>query len=105
MRYVRRGRAQNPGIQLTVWGPTVYSRALDGPPRKSGQAAPVFCLGGMGRIRGSRSRRDTMFAVIKTGGKQYKVAQNDVILVEKLEVEAGEEITFNHVLMVGENCD
>jgi large subunit ribosomal protein L21 len=46
-----------------------------------------------------------MFAVIKTGGKQYKVAQNDVILVEKLEVEAGEEITFNHVLMVGEDTN
>ena len=46
-----------------------------------------------------------MFAVIKTGGKQYKVAQNDVILVEKLEVEAGEEITFNHVLMVGEDSN
>ena len=33
-----------------------------------------------------------MFAVIKTGGKQYKVAMNDVILVEKLEVEAGADV-------------
>ncbi len=46
-----------------------------------------------------------MFAVIKTGGKQYKVAMNDVILVEKLEVEAGADITFNEILMVGEDSN
>jgi large subunit ribosomal protein L21 len=41
-----------------------------------------------------------MFAVIKTGGKQYKVAANDVITIEKLAVEAGEMISFDQVLMV-----
>lgn len=46
-----------------------------------------------------------MFAVIKTGGKQYKVAENDVILVEKLEVEAGQEVTFDQVLMVGQDAN
>jgi len=46
-----------------------------------------------------------MFAVIKTGGKQYKVAENDVILVEKLEVEAGQEVTFDQVLMVGQDTN
>ena len=46
-----------------------------------------------------------MFAVIKTGGKQYKVAMNDVILVEKLEVEAGAEVTFDQVLMVGQDAN
>ena len=46
-----------------------------------------------------------MFAVIKTGGKQYKVAKNDVILVEKLEVEAGADVTFNEILMVGEDSN
>jgi len=46
-----------------------------------------------------------MFAVIKTGGKQYKVAMNDVILVEKLEVAAGEDVTFNEILMVGEDSN
>ena len=46
-----------------------------------------------------------MFAVIKTGGKQYKVAMNDVILVEKLEVEAGADVTFNDILMVGEDTN
>ena len=46
-----------------------------------------------------------MFAVIKTGGKQYKVAMNDVILVEKLEVEAGADVTFSEILMVGEDSN
>ncbi|ODT68889.1 MAG: 50S ribosomal protein L21 [Pelagibacterium sp. SCN 63-23] len=42
------------------------------------------------------------FAVIKTGGKQYKVAANDVIKIEKLEAEAGDIVTFDEVLMVGD---
>ena len=46
-----------------------------------------------------------MYAVIKTGGKQYKVAMNDVILVEKLEVEAGADVTFSEILMVGEDTN
>ena len=43
-----------------------------------------------------------MFAVIKTGGKQYKVAQDDIIIVEKLEADAGEQFIFDEVMMVGE---
>jgi large subunit ribosomal protein L21 len=43
-----------------------------------------------------------MFAVIRTGGKQYKVAVNDVIKVEKLSAQAGQSITFEEVLLVGE---
>jgi len=46
-----------------------------------------------------------MFAVIKTGGKQYKVAENDVITVERLEGEAGDTVTLGDVLMVGEGAD
>jgi large subunit ribosomal protein L21 len=42
------------------------------------------------------------FAVIKTGGKQYKVAANDVLKVEKLAGEAGDIVTFDEVLMVGD---
>ena len=42
-----------------------------------------------------------MFAVIRTGGKQYRVAPNDVLKVEKLEAEAGSTITFTDVLAVG----
>ena len=43
-----------------------------------------------------------MFAVIKTGGKQYRVAANDVLTVERLEGDAGASVEFNEVLMVGE---
>jgi large subunit ribosomal protein L21 len=42
-----------------------------------------------------------MFAVIKTGGKQYKVAVEDIFQVEKLEVEDGATVTFDEVLAVG----
>ena len=42
-----------------------------------------------------------MFAVIRTGGKQYRVAPNDVLKVEKLEAEAGSTVTFTDVLAVG----
>jgi len=46
-----------------------------------------------------------MFAVIKTGGKQYKVAADDVLKVEKLAGEAGDVVTFEEVLMVGNGAD
>lgn len=43
-----------------------------------------------------------MFAVLKTGGKQYKVTSGDVLRVEKLVADAGETIQFNDILMVGD---
>jgi large subunit ribosomal protein L21 len=43
----------------------------------------------------------TMFAVLKTGGKQYKVQAGDVLRVEKLDAAAGDKIQFNDILMVG----
>ena len=43
-----------------------------------------------------------MFAVIRTGGKQYKVASGDVIRVEKLVAEAGASLELDEVLMVGD---
>lgn len=46
-----------------------------------------------------------MFAVVKTGGKQYKVSEGDVIQVEKLAGEVGTAITLDQVLMVGEDDD
>ncbi len=42
------------------------------------------------------------FAVIKTGGKQYKVADNDVVKIEKIDAQPGDVVTFDQVLMVGE---
>ena len=43
-----------------------------------------------------------MYAVIKTGGKQYRVQQGDVIFVEKLNAQADDAVTFDEVLLVGE---
>ena len=42
-----------------------------------------------------------MFAVLKTGGKQYRVQSGDVLRVEKLNAEAGDKVQFNDVLMIG----
>ena len=46
-----------------------------------------------------------MHAIIETGGKQYKVAEGDVLFIEKLPAEAGDSVTFDRVLAVldGEN--
>lgn len=41
-----------------------------------------------------------MHAIIVTGGKQYKVAEGDTLFIEKLDVEAGEAITFDRVLAI-----
>jgi large subunit ribosomal protein L21 len=43
-----------------------------------------------------------MFAVIKTGGKQYRVAQDQEIVIEKLEGDAGDTLVFGEVLMIGD---
>ena len=48
-------------------------------------------------------RRCPMYAIIATGGKQYKVSEGDVIKVEKLGVEAGETVTFDQVLAVSDD--
>ena len=42
-----------------------------------------------------------MYAIIETGGKQYKVEAGDSVFIEKLEVEAADEITFDKVVAVG----
>lgn len=42
-----------------------------------------------------------MYAVITTGGKQYKVAEGDAIYVEKLDADEGSKVTFDQVVMVG----
>lgn len=46
-----------------------------------------------------------MYAVIETGGKQYRVSQGDVIRVEKLPAAEGESVTFDRVLMVGDGAE
>ncbi len=42
-----------------------------------------------------------MYAIIATGGKQYKVSEGDIITIEKLGVDAGEKVTFDQVLAIG----
>ena len=46
-----------------------------------------------------------MYAIIKTGGKQYKVAEGDVIMVEKLAAGEGEAVVFDQVLTVVNDAD
>ena len=46
-----------------------------------------------------------MFAVVRTGGKQYRVAAGDKIVVEKIEGDAGASITLGDVLLAGEGAD
>ncbi|MEM6538483.1 MAG: 50S ribosomal protein L21 [Pseudomonadota bacterium] len=46
-----------------------------------------------------------MYAVVKTGGKQYRVQKDDILAVEKLESDAGATVTLDSVLMVGEGDD
>lgn len=46
-----------------------------------------------------------MYAVIKTGGKQYRVKEGSVLRIEKLDADAGDKIEFDQVLLVGEGSD
>ncbi|MGJ3649947.1 50S ribosomal protein L21 [Sphingomonas sp. GlSt437] len=46
-----------------------------------------------------------MFAVVRTGGKQYRVAAGDKIVVEKIDGEAGEAVTLGDVLLAGEGSE
>ena len=43
-----------------------------------------------------------MYAVLKTGGKQYRVEKEDVVLVEKLDANDGDQVVLNNILMIGE---
>lgn len=43
-----------------------------------------------------------MYAIIKTGGKQYKVEENDSIFIEKLDVKEGDAVTFDDVILVSD---
>ena len=45
-------------------------------------------------------RENFMYAVLETGSKQYRVAAGDTLEIERLEIEAGQPVTFDHVLLV-----
>jgi hypothetical protein len=53
-------------------------------------------------LQNPQSGTTTMYAVLVTGGKQYRVMQGETLRVEKLEAEAGSEIKFDNVLMLGD---
>mgnify|MGYP002228281117 CR=1 FL=1 len=55
------------------------------------------------QLASNDNRRCHMYAIIATGGKQYKVSEGDIITIEKLGVEAGEKVTFDQVLAVSDN--
>ena len=52
------------------------------------------------KLASNDNRRCHMYAIIATGGKQYKVSEGDIITIEKLGIEAGEKVTFDQVLAV-----
>jgi large subunit ribosomal protein L21 len=74
-------------------------RFVDGLPARRGRAPWSYLQGAETDIGG------VMFAVIRTGGKQYKVAKDDVISVEKLAGEPGATIELAEVLMIGEGAE
>ena len=51
--------------------------------------------------RGSNEAADSRYAIIATGGKQYRVAVGDVINVERLDAEVGSSVTIDQVLLIG----
>jgi large subunit ribosomal protein L21 len=51
--------------------------------------------------RGRVEREDKMFAVIRTGGKQYRIAADETLQIDKLPGEAGDSVTFSDVLLLG----
>ncbi len=67
------------------------------------EAADAQNAGATGAEERGKMEGKQMFAVLKTGGKQYRVKAGDMLRVEKLAASAGEVIQFNEVLMVGAN--
>ncbi|MEK9745903.1 MAG: 50S ribosomal protein L21, partial [Candidatus Puniceispirillum sp.] len=47
-------------------------------------------------------RKIAMYALVKTGGKQYRVAKDDTILVERIAAEEGDEVILNDIVMLGD---
>ena len=58
---------------------------------------------GTPKLASNDNRRCHMYAIIATGGKQYKASEGDLITIEKLGKEAGEKVTFDQVLAVSDN--
>jgi large subunit ribosomal protein L21 len=74
--------------------------SVEEPAKKKGSGRAMIA-----RARSPDQKDETMYAVIKTGGKQYRVAQGDILRVEKLDAEAGDVVRFDEVLMLGGDGD
>lgn len=78
-----------------------------GPGSQVSSATRPATVGGEGRHRVRSTERapiegyGAMYAVIRTGGKQYRVAKDDIIIIERLEGDAGNSLEFAEVLMLG----
>jgi large subunit ribosomal protein L21 len=75
--------------------------------RQSGAKMMVECLVIRNAQHGRKIQRKGrhMYAVIKTGGKQYKVAAGESILVEQIAADVGQEVVIDQVLAIGEGAD
>jgi hypothetical protein len=84
-----------------VYNHRFFRSRLSRAPSAAHETAPV--PGSRGSIQrfNSTSRGSTMYAVIKTGGKQYKVAAGEKLKVEQIPADIGAEITLDQVLAVG----
>ena len=88
-----------------LWSCPDFETVFSGP--NEGRELPVQALSGTAASAISEvpplqpSEEPDMYAIIATGGKQYKVSEGDVIDVEKIAAEAGAEVTFDDVLAIG----
>jgi large subunit ribosomal protein L21 len=109
------GRCAHPcgigALRSLFSSPCVYrmrGASASGSLSEAAKLAPRFLLSFMDdakRVKaapkGALRTGKTMYAVIRTGGKQYRVAANDIVEIEKVAGEPGDKIAFDEVLMVG----
>jgi large subunit ribosomal protein L21 len=88
--------------QLRVQDSAKYLLALEKAPFDRSMGSPVECAALRPHPKISLN---TMYAVIATGGKQYRVTKDGVLKVEKLDAEPGATVEFGEVLLVGEGAD
>src|SRR6056297_542483 len=113
----RQASADGPLARVAAWPPALASRVVRSFARgynpRPTHHAPCQMAAGRGATR-SRSMKSqhpmspgekSMYAVIKSGGKQYRVQEGQTLKLEKLEVPTGDTIEFDEVLLVGNDED
>jgi large subunit ribosomal protein L21 len=81
------------------------SAMRDIPASAEARAKKHLILSKLRETRSLRNGANTMYAVFRTGGKQYRAAKGDVLRLERIEAEEGATIEFDEVLLVGEGTD